>query len=121
MKNQQLQQPICPIRHVFLLRESPLVLYIFTSETEVQNLFINGTQSGGLCVNDTIMHYAGKRERRCQWMRSVACFSTVTASPKSLQTESEPVMTALPLFVNFVCLLSGDGDSNYSCTVSTLL
>nr|XP_017002132.2 aldehyde dehydrogenase, dimeric NADP-preferring isoform X1 [Drosophila takahashii] len=39
-------------------RESPLVLYIFTSETDVQNLFINGTQSGGLCVNDTIMHYA---------------------------------------------------------------
>ncbi|XP_022230976.2 aldehyde dehydrogenase, dimeric NADP-preferring isoform X3 [Drosophila obscura] len=39
-------------------RESPLVLYIFTSETEVQNLFVNGTQSGGLCVNDTIMHYA---------------------------------------------------------------
>ncbi|XP_033234269.1 aldehyde dehydrogenase, dimeric NADP-preferring isoform X2 [Drosophila pseudoobscura] len=39
-------------------RESPLVLYIFTSETEVQNLFVNGTQSGGMCVNDTIMHYA---------------------------------------------------------------
>jgi len=45
----------------FSHRESPLVLYIFTSETDVQNLFINGTQSGGLCVNDTIMHYAGKR------------------------------------------------------------
>ncbi|XP_068144783.1 aldehyde dehydrogenase family 3 member B1 isoform X5 [Drosophila tropicalis] len=39
-------------------RENPLVLYIFTSETEVQNLFINGTQSGGACINDTIMHYA---------------------------------------------------------------
>ncbi|XP_033252996.1 aldehyde dehydrogenase, dimeric NADP-preferring-like isoform X1 [Drosophila miranda] len=39
-------------------RESPLVLYIFTSETEVKNLFVNGTQSGGMCVNDTIMHYA---------------------------------------------------------------
>ncbi|XP_030368942.1 aldehyde dehydrogenase family 3 member B1 isoform X5 [Scaptodrosophila lebanonensis] len=39
-------------------RESPLVLYIFTTETEVQNLFINGTHSGGMCLNDTIMHYA---------------------------------------------------------------
>ncbi|XP_017838437.1 aldehyde dehydrogenase family 3 member B1 isoform X2 [Drosophila busckii] len=38
-------------------RESPLVLYIFTSESEVLNLFVNGTQSGGMCVNDTIMHY----------------------------------------------------------------
>ncbi|KAL7735973.1 hypothetical protein ACLKA6_002401 [Drosophila palustris] len=39
-------------------RENPLVLYIFTSETEVLDLFVNGTQSGGMCVNDTIMHYA---------------------------------------------------------------
>ncbi|XP_037887307.1 aldehyde dehydrogenase, dimeric NADP-preferring isoform X3 [Glossina fuscipes] len=39
-------------------RESPLVAYIFTMETEVQNLFKNGTRSGGILLNDTIMHYA---------------------------------------------------------------
>ncbi|XP_034105764.2 aldehyde dehydrogenase, dimeric NADP-preferring isoform X2 [Drosophila albomicans] len=39
-------------------RENPLVLYIFTTETDVLDLFVNGTQSGGMCVNDTIMHYA---------------------------------------------------------------
>ncbi|KAM7344321.1 aldehyde dehydrogenase type III isoform 3-T3 [Cochliomyia hominivorax] len=39
-------------------RESPLAMYIFTMEPEVQNLFIHGTQSGGILLNDTIMHYA---------------------------------------------------------------
>lgn len=46
------------------IRENPLVLYIFTTETEVLDLFVNGTQSGGLCVNDTIMHYAGKTKNQ---------------------------------------------------------
>lgn len=35
-------------------------MYIFTSENQVQDLFINGTQAGSMCVNDTIMQYAGK-------------------------------------------------------------
>lgn len=56
----KLQQQTMSDSQCFSLRESPLVLYIFTPTAEVQNLFINGTQSGGLCVNDTIMHYAGK-------------------------------------------------------------
>ncbi|TMW41086.1 hypothetical protein DOY81_013835 [Sarcophaga bullata] len=43
-------------------RESPLVMYIFTMEPEVQNLFVHGTQSGGILLNDTIMHYAGKKK-----------------------------------------------------------
>lgn len=51
--------PVC-LKCDTTIRENPLVLYIFTSEAEVLNLFVNGTQSGGMCVNDTIMHYAGK-------------------------------------------------------------
>lgn len=39
-------------------REKPLVLYVFTTDADVKNLFIRGTQSGGMCINDTIMHYA---------------------------------------------------------------
>ncbi|EDW01169.1 GH20599 [Drosophila grimshawi] len=46
-------------------RENPLVLYIFTTETEVLDLFVNSTQSGGLCVNDTIMHYAAYLYLNC--------------------------------------------------------
>ncbi|XP_059224715.1 aldehyde dehydrogenase, dimeric NADP-preferring isoform X3 [Stomoxys calcitrans] len=38
-------------------RESPLAMYIFTTEPEIQNLFINSTRSGGMLLNDTIMHY----------------------------------------------------------------
>uniref|UniRef100_A0A0A1WJM9 Fatty aldehyde dehydrogenase n=1 Tax=Zeugodacus cucurbitae TaxID=28588 RepID=A0A0A1WJM9_ZEUCU len=39
-------------------REAPLCAYIFTAEAEVQNLFKRDIQSGGMCMNDTIMHYA---------------------------------------------------------------
>lgn len=39
-------------------------MYIFTMEPEVQNLFIHGTQSGGILLNDTIMHYAGKKTQK---------------------------------------------------------
>lgn len=35
-------------------------MYIFTTDSQVQDLFINGTQAGSMCINDTIMQYAGK-------------------------------------------------------------
>lgn len=47
--------------HKNVHREAPLCAYIFTAEAEVQNLFKRDIQSGGMCMNDTIMHYAGKR------------------------------------------------------------
>lgn len=50
------------------IRESPLAMYIFTMEPEVQNLFIHGTQSGGILLNDTIMHYAGKKTNQIQFL-----------------------------------------------------
>ncbi|XP_058987143.1 aldehyde dehydrogenase, dimeric NADP-preferring isoform X2 [Musca domestica] len=39
-------------------RESPLAMYVFTTEPEIQNLFIHSTRAGGMLLNDTIMHYA---------------------------------------------------------------
>lgn len=41
-------------------RDTALVMYIFTLDNQVQDLFINATQAGSMCMNDTIMQYAGK-------------------------------------------------------------
>lgn len=38
-------------------------MYIFTTEPDIQKLFINSTRAGGMLLNDTIMHYAGKKIR----------------------------------------------------------
>lgn len=57
--------PCCCYRTIFEHnRESPLAMYIFTSEEDIQNLFINTTRSGGILLNDTIMHYAGKTKKK---------------------------------------------------------
>ncbi|XP_037043027.1 aldehyde dehydrogenase family 3 member B1 isoform X5 [Bradysia coprophila] len=39
-------------------RDTALVMYIFTLDNQVQDLFINATQAGSMCMNDTIMQYA---------------------------------------------------------------
>ncbi|KAL1497377.1 hypothetical protein ABEB36_008358 [Hypothenemus hampei] len=39
-------------------REKPLALYVFTKRTEVKQKFLEETSSGGVCINDTIMHVA---------------------------------------------------------------
>uniref|UniRef100_A0A4Y0BN44 Aldehyde dehydrogenase domain-containing protein n=2 Tax=Anopheles funestus TaxID=62324 RepID=A0A4Y0BN44_ANOFN len=39
-------------------RPPPLVMYIFTLDTKIQDLFVTGTRSGSMCLNDTIMQYA---------------------------------------------------------------
>ncbi|KAL7298333.1 hypothetical protein TKK_0008677 [Trichogramma kaykai] len=39
-------------------REKPLVLYAFSKDSAVQNLFISQTQSGAVCINDTILQYS---------------------------------------------------------------
>lgn len=41
-------------------RDTALVMYLFTSDKQVQDLFVNATQSGSMCINDTIMQYVGK-------------------------------------------------------------
>ena len=37
-------------------RDKPLALYLFTTSEKVQELFTRKTSSGGICINDTIMH-----------------------------------------------------------------
>lgn len=39
-------------------REKPLALYIFSNNQEVVDLIINKTSSGGITVNDTMMHFS---------------------------------------------------------------
>ncbi|CAH0724293.1 unnamed protein product, partial [Brenthis ino] len=58
--------PIVPIENAYEAikfinaREHPLVLYVFTKQSNIQKLFTDQTRSGSLCVNDTIMFYGGK-------------------------------------------------------------
>lgn len=44
----------------FDFSELPLVLYVFSTDKKIQELFIKNTRAGGMCVNDTLMHYVGK-------------------------------------------------------------
>merc|ERR1719445_764773 len=37
-------------------RDKPLALYLFSTSEKVQELFTKRTSSGGICINDTIMH-----------------------------------------------------------------
>lgn len=37
-------------------REKPLALYVFTKNSRVRKAFLNNTSSGGVLINDTIMH-----------------------------------------------------------------
>ena len=37
-------------------RERPLALYIFSNNTEIQNKLIYNTLSGGVCINDSMLH-----------------------------------------------------------------
>ncbi|KAF7263705.1 hypothetical protein GWI33_001333, partial [Rhynchophorus ferrugineus] len=39
-------------------REKPLALYVFSTSKIEQNKFLDGTYSGGICINDVLMHYS---------------------------------------------------------------
>lgn len=39
-------------------REKPLALYVFSNKNTDVDLFIKNTSSGGVCVNDTLMHFS---------------------------------------------------------------
>lgn len=43
-------------------RETALVMYIFTTDKQVQDLIVTSTQAGSICINDTVMQYAGKKQ-----------------------------------------------------------
>ncbi len=38
-------------------RPSPLVIYIFSNSSENRNKIVRKTQSGGVCLNDTVVHF----------------------------------------------------------------
>lgn len=40
-------------------REKPLTLYVFSSDDKVISLMLDNTSSGGVCINDLLMHAAG--------------------------------------------------------------
>ena len=39
-------------------RPRPLALYIMSHESETQNAILNRTHSGGVCINDSLVHVA---------------------------------------------------------------
>jgi acyl-CoA reductase-like NAD-dependent aldehyde dehydrogenase len=41
-------------------RPTPLALYLFTADRAVQRRVVAETRSGGVCINDTIVHMIGK-------------------------------------------------------------
>ena len=43
-----------------LFRDKPLALYIFSNDYSVTERVTNETYSGGVCVNDALVHAAGK-------------------------------------------------------------
>ena len=62
--------PILPVREMDQLdealallrdRPTPLALYLFTQDRAVHEQVLAKTQSGGVCINDTISHMIGKR------------------------------------------------------------
>ncbi len=38
--------------------EHPLALYIYSNDKDIQQTFINKTMSGGICINDSMLHVA---------------------------------------------------------------
>eukprot|EP00455_Lapot_gusevi_P055011 TRINITY_DN890_c0_g2_i4.p1 TRINITY_DN890_c0_g2~~TRINITY_DN890_c0_g2_i4.p1 ORF type:complete len:243 (+),score=67.37 TRINITY_DN890_c0_g2_i4:70-798(+) len=38
-------------------KAKPLALYVFANDQQVQQLFLHKTSSGGMCVNDVLMHF----------------------------------------------------------------
>ncbi|KAL4705571.1 hypothetical protein ACJJTC_006899 [Scirpophaga incertulas] len=56
--------PIVPVANAYEAiqfineREKPLVLYVFAKEMDVVNSLIENTSSGGMCINETVMHLA---------------------------------------------------------------
>jgi aldehyde dehydrogenase (NAD+) len=39
-------------------RPKPLALYFFSNDSRKQELMLQSTSSGGVCINDTVMHIA---------------------------------------------------------------
>lgn len=46
-------------QYLGFVRDKPLALYLFSEKSEDVNRFLENTTSGGVCVNDTMMHVLG--------------------------------------------------------------
>ncbi|MFA0070036.1 aldehyde dehydrogenase family protein, partial [Vibrio breoganii] len=41
-------------------RERPLALYLMSHDKQTQDLFLSSTHSGGVCINDSLVHVAAE-------------------------------------------------------------
>ena len=48
---------------LFLHREKPLALYVFSKDDKTIDRFVAETSSGAVCANDTLMYTAGNMSR----------------------------------------------------------
>jgi aldehyde dehydrogenase (NAD+) len=53
---EKLEDALASLRH----RPTPLALYLFTRDRATQQQVLTATRSGGVCLNDTIVHMLGK-------------------------------------------------------------
>jgi len=54
-------------------REKPLALYIFSNDKNVLELLLKQTSSGGVVVNDVLMHFMGMHfEKHLYWRKHFA-------------------------------------------------
>jgi aldehyde dehydrogenase (NAD+) len=53
---EELHEALALLQH----RPTPLALYLFTRDRAVQNRVLASTRSGGVCINDTVLHMIGK-------------------------------------------------------------
>ncbi|XP_063706517.1 aldehyde dehydrogenase family 3 member B1-like [Culicoides brevitarsis] len=65
--NDEIFGPILPIVNVqdaieavkfIRSKPKPLALYVFSADSQVQKLFIKNVSAGGMCINETILHYS---------------------------------------------------------------
>lgn len=65
LMNEEIFGPILPIIEYSNLnkiisfinsKEKPLALYLFSTEDDIKNKILNNTSSGGVCINDTLIH-----------------------------------------------------------------
>lgn len=61
-------------------RDHPLVLYVFSKQKNITDLFVEQTRSGSISMNDTIMFYGGKNYVDLKTKHFVVCLSDFLTS-----------------------------------------
>lgn len=52
-----------------MIREPPLALYVYSSKKAEIEKILRNTQSGGVCINECLLHQAGKYRKNFQRQR----------------------------------------------------